>query len=111
MKILNFLFLVILLILISCVSGNAPTMSRKIKIWNGAPEQNGICRMSTNDLADKLNTISFFIKPFHKGTKSFVCIDASNDEFKNYASLTFDDLGVLYGFIEEMQLKCEKWKE
>lgn len=111
MRVTTFFELCLIFILVSCVSGNAPVMERKVKIWNGAPEEAGICRISTQELANKLNTVSYLLKPFHKGTKSIECLSASDDRFKQYASLTFDDLGVIYKLIETMQLKCEKWKE
>jgi hypothetical protein len=87
-----------------------PVMPRKIKVWNGSPERNGICRMSTDDLAQKINAISFILKSSHKGTKSIVCIDATDEQFKQYASLTFTDLGVLHGYIETLIYSCKEWK-
>lgn len=105
----KFLQLFSLLCLVSCVSGNAPTMDRKIKIYNGAPEEIGICRLSTATLADKLNTYPYFLKQFHKGTTSYECIGAAEDRFKQYSCMSFEDLGVLYKYIETLIYQCKKW--
>lgn len=106
----SFLQLCALLILVSCKLGEAPVMARKVKVWNGAPEVNGICRMSTDNLATKLNGVEFLLKRVHKGTKSMVCVDARDEQFKQYACMTFDDLGVLYDYIQTLIFECKEWK-
>jgi hypothetical protein len=85
-------------------------MARKIKIWNGAPEENAICRMSSENLANKLEGVEFLIKQVHKGTRANVCIDASDEKFKAYSCMTFDDLGVLYDYIQTLIYQCKEWK-
>lgn len=107
----SFIQVCALLILVSCQHGNVPQMERKIKIWNGAPEENGICRMTTDDLADKLNTVNYILKGVHKGTRNYECIDARDEKFKEYASLTFDDLGVMYNYIQTLIFSCKEWKQ
>jgi hypothetical protein len=109
MKILNRSIFMAFLTLVSCVSGNAPQMERKVKIWNGAPEEIGICRLSTNDLSDKLNAVKFVLKSYHAGTSRYECLPAEDERFKSYACLTFEDLGVMYAYIQELNFKCEKW--
>ena len=105
----SFLILLFMLILNSCVSGDVPTMDRKVKIWNGAPEEIGICRMSTKHLAYKINGVEFLLKSYHKGSNAYECIGASTDEFKKYACLTFSDLAVINGYIEKLIYSCKKW--
>ena len=106
----SFLQLCSLLALISCQHGEAPAMARKVKVWNGAPEENGICRMSTENLASKIDGVEFLLSRVHKGTKSFECLDARNDEFKKYSCMTFEDLGVLYDYIQTLIFECKEWK-
>jgi hypothetical protein len=88
-------------------------MDRKVKVWNGSPEENGICRLSSSQIKDKLK-IPFpldSIKQFHQGTNAYECILAEDPEFKKYACLTFDDIGVLYGYIEKLIYQCKEWKK
>lgn len=112
----SFLQLISLFILVSC-AGTPPYQSRKVKIWNGAPEEAGICRMSTLDLKEEIESIINKdmavtlrqMKKVHQGTTSMECITATDQAFKKYACLTFDDLGVLYDYIETLIYSCKKW--
>lgn len=106
----SFLRLFALLVLVSCKPGDAPVMARKVKVYNGAPEMNGICRMSTETLAQKIDGVEFLLKRVHQGTKAMVCIDARDEKFKEYSCMTFDDLGVLYDYIQTLIFECKEWK-
>jgi hypothetical protein len=105
----SFLQLCALLCLVSCMTGDAPLMAQKIKVWNGAPEEAGICRSSTNDLAVKLETVSFLLKQSHTGTTRKVCLSSTDESFKQYACLTFEDLKVLHDYIQTLIYTCKKW--
>lgn len=102
-----------MIILVSCGHlSNAPRMDRKIKIWNGAPEEAGICRMSTADLAREaeIQIPVRILKRFHQGTTSMECIRADDESFKAFACLTFEDIGVLNAYIEKLINSCKKWE-
>jgi hypothetical protein len=107
----KFLQLMSLIIIQSCISGNAPVMERKIKVWNGIPETGEICRTSSVALASNVGGIAFVLKAFHKGTFSKECISTKDEAFKKYGSLTFEDIGVLYDYIQALNYKCEKWSK
>lgn len=106
----NALRLFALLFLVSC-AGVPPYQERKVKIWNGAPEVGGVCRMSTPELKEKtqIKAPVFLMKRIHQGTKEVECIQATDEAFKKYACLTFEDLGVLYDYIETLIYSCKKW--
>jgi hypothetical protein len=106
----SFLQLCSLLILVSC-AGHAPQMERKVKIWNGAPEEAGICRMSSKDLKERsgMTYPLKMIKKVHQGFIGTECIEATDEQFKAYACLTFQDLGVLNAYIEKLIYSCKKW--
>lgn len=107
----NLLRILSLMLFASCVSGNQPLMERKIKIWNGSPEEIGICRISTAELAPKIDTVEFILKSYHSGTTDYDCIPADNEEFKKYGCLSFEDIGVLYKYIETLIYSCKEWKQ
>lgn len=102
--------LFILLFLVSC-AGIPPFQDRKIKVWNGSPEYAGICRMSSKNLKrdGNLGVPLPLLKKIHQGTTGYECIQATDQTFKQYACLTFDDLGVLNAYIEKLILSCKKW--
>lgn len=106
----SFSILMTLLVLVSC-AGAPPYQDRKVKIWNGSPEEAGICRMSTVDLKQKTGILlpTFMMKKIHQGTTRSECIQATDLAFQKYACLTFDDLGVLYDYIEKLIYSCKKW--
>lgn len=107
-----------LIFLVSC-AGHAPQMERKVKIWNGAPEEAGICRLSTANLKNEIELnlpdgrkIQLPLKLFkkvHQGYLGTQCLQATDPSFEKYACLTFDDLGVLYDYIEKLIYSCKKW--
>lgn len=101
--------LIALCSLVSCVTGQVPRMEQKIKVWNGAPENASICRLSSSRLATKIGAPEFYLKAFHQGTRGLECIGTNEEQFKLYACMTFQDLGVLYEYIETLVTKCEKW--
>lgn len=102
--------LFILLCLVSC-AGIPPYQDRKIKIWNGSPEEVGICRMSSKNLKAEMhsNLPLPIIKKIHQGTTGYECIQANDVQFKKYACLTFEDLGVINAYIEKLIISCKKW--
>lgn len=103
--------LLLLIILVSC-AGTPPYQSRKIKIWNGAPEVGGICRMSSKGLKREvdLQLPLPLIKKVHQGFIGQECLAAIDPTFKTYACLTFDDIGVLYDYIQTLIYSCKEWK-
>jgi hypothetical protein len=107
----SFLQLMALISLLSC-SGQPPYQERKVKIWNGAPEEAGICRMSTQNLksASGIQTPLFLMKKIHQGTTNYECMKAKDPAFEKYACLTFEDLGVLYAYIETLIYSCKEWE-
>ena len=108
----SFLRLCALLFLVSC-AGVPPYQSRKIKVWNGSPEMAGICRMSSKDLKSAVNIPlpSQMIKKVHQGFIGMECMPSTDPEFKNYACLTFEDMGVLYDYIQTLLYSCKEWKK
>lgn len=92
-------------------------MERKVKIWNGAPEEAGICRMSTKDLKSNIEEVIGrdtkipvrLMKKIHQGYIGMECLQATDQAFQQYACLTFEDLGVLYDYIEKLIYSCKKW--
>ena len=92
-KIILIVTLSLSLFFVSC-RGIAPIMDGTVKIWNGAPEKGGICRLS--DPNDPL---------------SEKCIDAYDDEFKKYGCMTFNDSAILQQYIETLLNRCKKWKK
>lgn len=112
----SFLQLMSLVFLISC-AGTPPYQSQKVKIWNGAPEEGGICRLSSLNLKNGIEDIIQRdmavtlkqIKKIHQGTTGMECLSAKDEAFKQYACLTFEDLGVLYEYIETLINSCKKW--
>jgi hypothetical protein len=109
----NFMTLILMIVMTACGHlSNAPRMDRKIKIWNGSPEEAGICRMSSAQLQDEaqLQIPVRILKRFHQGTTSMECLSASDPAFKAYACLTFEDIGVLNAYIEKLINSCKKWE-
>lgn len=89
-----------------------PQMESKVKVWNGAPEEAGICRLSSKELRNKAD-LDFKlkeIKAFHQGTTLSECILATDPVFKEYACLTFQDMAVLNNFINKLILQCKEWR-
>ena len=102
--------LAILLLLSGCLaSPGAPVMERKVKVWNGAPEEGGICRMSSASIAKLIKKPFKEVRAHHLGTTDMECLDAREEQFKQYACLTFEDLGVIYGYIQALNQQCKKW--
>lgn len=112
--------LIALCCLVSCGS-HAPQMERKVKIWNGAPEEAGICRISSakikknieRDFTQYNQHVKIiplpYIKAVHEDPKEAECLQATDLKFEKYACLTFEDLGVLYDYIEKLSYSCKKW--
>lgn len=95
-------------------------MERKIEIWNGAPEYEGICRKtspavkefieSESSRADIRNYSGQIVATMLKADDGFVCIPASSEEFKEFGAIRFDDIGVILRYTETLINRCEKWK-
>lgn len=107
--------LISLCTLVSC-AGHAPQMDRKVKVWNGAHEESGICRISSIDLKESIEKSYIkkviplpYIKAVHQDPKSRECLSAHDEAFDKYACMTFSDLGVLYDYIEKLSYSCKKW--
>lgn len=94
--------------LFSCAS--MPRMERKISIWNGCPEQDGICRLDLPAVQAKAQAlgasqaIQDWIVVNIDGRKVDV-IPAKGEAFKKYAGISFDDLGVILKYIDSLQRK------
>lgn len=84
-------------------------MERPISVWNGAPEVGGICRINAESLAKKLNIPENILR--EAIADGIECIQATDDRFKEYGCMTFDDIGVIRRWEEALLQQCEKWKQ
>jgi len=89
---------------------NAPVMERPIQVWNGAPEEIGICRMSVKDIAEATGNGEILVHRF-ADNKDYVCISANEVVFKTFGCMTFEDYGVLQRYIETLIDRCARWKK
>lgn len=95
-KCLPFFFL---LSLYSCY-GNAPSMEKTVKYWNGVPEMGAICTTKTGDaIIDRYIT-----------SGDNVCLYTNEEAFKKYGCMTHEDMGVIQAYIEKLIYSCKKWK-
>lgn len=100
------IILIITLFSILTACGSAPVMEHKVEVWNGSPEEAGICRLTPKQVGDKTTPIArYFIK-----SGSAQCIGAESEEFANYGAMTWDDIRVIQEYIETLINSCSKWK-
>lgn len=96
-----------LVILFGCAS--YPRMRRDIVAWNGSSEKVAICKMPTEAvkklLAENPDNDAFLIN-----ADQTVCIRADNPRFNRYGAMTFDDIGEINKYIEELRNSCRIWK-
>jgi hypothetical protein len=104
-------------------AGHAPVMERPIKVYNGAPEvgeHGAICRMNNKQLAEKVRAAagSTLTHDFAEAIVSTLldssaeeCIDGKDARMKQMGCMSWDDHAVLQRYIENLNFKCEKWKE
>jgi len=107
--------IILIVILTSCeFTSNAPTMPRKLEVWNGAPEEIGICRLDSLQVANKMTTqkARFFSRTNVKDIdiKGFICIPAEDSRFKKFGCLTWVDITMFQTHIENLIKSCERWK-
>lgn len=110
---ISFLVLIALL-LVAAGCGSAPKMERPITIYNGAPEKDGICRANHEKLRQLLpelkNVPDAILRLAVKDIQGEECISATDERFKKFAALTFDDLGVYARYVETLIYSCNQWK-
>jgi len=96
-------------------------MERDIKIYNGAPEVAGICRKNrvtvASNISQELKT-SIAKEAVKKTLENNIapdtasdCVSANSADFKKYAGISFQDLGVILRYIENLTYSCERWKK
>lgn len=107
------IFLTIMLFnFISC--GTFPKMERKIQIWNGSSEYVGIVRLSSDKAAVKAGATKYkamakmIIQDAPAGADF---VSAYDHKFDGYAALTWEDINVLYKYIETLKNSCQQWKK
>lgn len=105
--------------LFSC-AGSPPKPERKVKLYNGAPEMNGICRLSRSAIkrfasrqlktqAGKDSVATAVKEGFAVDPKEIECVRADSREFARYGCYAFDDIGVILRWQEALLHTCEKW--
>jgi len=79
-------------LLVSSIAGckHAPRLERTPVIWVGAPEQASICRKVRDEI---------------------VCIPAEDEKFKDFACMTWDDVGMIQEYISTLLYSCKRWKK
>lgn len=95
------------LLLVAC-GGNPPNMERPIEVWNGSPENGGICRINAAVLSRRLNIPEHILAPIL--AEGVDCIPANDERFKEFGCMTFEDMGVIRRWEETLLDRCEKWK-
>lgn len=102
--------IVVTMIAISC-AGNPPAPKQRVKVWNGAPEVSGICRLDSSKIASETIIPKRVVEPIIEAPKKGIsCIPAASEDFKKYACMTFDDLSALYEYSEQLIRSCKQWK-
>lgn len=102
--------MIMLLSLSGCPLATIPTMTRPIKVWNGAPEVGGICRMDAKEVSEQSGLPLVILKRAMDKLAVRGCLDSTDPIFKSYACLTFADLKVIYDYTETLINQCKKWK-
>lgn len=95
-------------------------MEHPVKLYNGAPEVGGICRLKQAAIAKwaKKNLAQEESKKYvNAAVKQMFseddveCIDAKSDKFKSYGCYSFEDIRVMLRYEENLLYSCEKWKQ
>ncbi len=111
--------IIIALLLAGC-AGNPPKMERPVKLWNGTPERQSLCRTSVDKavaFAKKHLARDLSKSSAAKYMRSALlqdaveCIGANQKEFAAFVALTAEDLGVLLRYQENLLFSCQKWKQ
>lgn len=104
-------------LLFSC-AGTAPKLEHPVKFWNGTPERSAVCRTSSKKV------IAFVQRELITDTArqqaatairealardQVECVAADSEAFGGFVALTFEDIGALLRFQENLLFKCEKW--
>jgi len=89
--------------------GHAPRMKQKIEVWNGSYEEQAICRLNPKAVSKITGTHKFITKKVVKN-KGFECIYADDPRFNQYGALSWDHIGVVQEYIEELINSCQQWK-
>lgn len=84
-------------------------MEHPILVWNGSPENSGVCRYKTEELAPLLaGSTDYF--DVQGATRAYTCIKASSKDFRKFAGISFDDLGTILRYNETLKHSCRVWK-
>jgi hypothetical protein len=93
-------------------------MEHPIKLYNGQPNLRAMCRTSQFQalvFARHALKRSASVKYADRVIKAALeadareCIESNNPAFAGLAGITFEDLGVLLRFQEELLYSCKKW--
>jgi hypothetical protein len=86
-------------------------MPSKVKVWNGRPDQIGICRLDPDEVPGPIKKYPTYIKKkLLAKIDGETCIHASESIFKKYGCMSWQDLGVVQKYIETLLYSCKKWK-
>lgn len=97
----------ILSLLVAC--GTAPRMERPILVWNGSPEAGGVCKLPTQAMKELLKQNPQY-EMFLKDPRAIVCLKATNDKFKEYGAISFDDIEIIQRHMARLENSCRVWK-
>lgn len=107
------------LILFSC-AGSPPKLERPVKLYNGAPEVNGICRLTKPAIAriakkalktdDAKSQVNAVVKEMF-APDEVECIRADDRKFSNYGCYSFSDIAVMLRWQENLLYSCDRWKQ
>lgn len=88
-----------------------PAMERPITVWNGCPELGGICKMMKPEVQAKAKELGAqeaaqdWIEVNIDDKTKVKLIKADSPNFKKYAGISFDDLGVIFKYIDTLKRK------
>lgn len=113
------LILTLSLFLFGC-GGIPPKLEHPVKMYLGAPEVGGICRLKKSAIArlakkylakdESRNQVDSAVSVMFSKDE-IECVDARSNEFKSYACYSLEDNRVLLRYQENLLYSCEKWKQ